>query len=43
MSINREVGKEDVVHIQWNITHPLKEWNNVICKNMGGPRECYIE
>ena len=32
------MDKEDIVYIQWNITHPYKEWNNAVCSNMDGPR-----
>ena len=24
---------------EWNITQPLKEWNNAIYSNMNGPRD----
>ena len=30
-------------HTQWNITQPLKEWNNVICSNMDGPRDYHTK
>ena len=40
MSIDREMDKEDVVYIQWNISHK-KEQNNAICSNMDGPRDCH--
>ena len=30
MSINRQMDKEDVVYIQWNITQPLKRKKNAI-------------
>ena len=44
MSIDREMDEEDVVHIYNRILliH-LREWNNAICSNMGGPRECHTE
>ena len=44
MSIDRGMNKEDVVHIYNGIlpSH-LKEWNNAICSNMNGPRECHTE
>ena len=44
MSINSGVGKEDVVHIYNGIflSHN-KEWNNVICSNMGGPRDYHTK
>ena len=34
MSIDRGMDKEDVVHIF------KKVWNNAICSNMDGPRDC---
>ena len=36
--------KEDVVHIYNGIllSHK-KEWNNAICSNMDGPRDCHTE
>ena len=39
MSINRGVDKEDVVHMYNGIllSHE-KQWNNVVCSNMNGPR-----
>ena len=44
MSINREMNKEDVVHIYSEIllSHK-KEQNNAICSNMDGPRDSHIE
>ena len=44
MFIHRRMGKEDVVHIYNGIllSH-WKEWNNAICSNMDGPRECHTE
>ena len=44
MSTDRWMGKEDVVHIYNGIllTHK-EEWNNVICSNMNGPRDCHTE
>ena len=44
MSIDRQMVKEDVVCI-YNIillSHE-KEWNNAICSNMDGPRDCHTE
>ena len=32
-------GQRCGAYIQWNITQPLKEWNNAICKNMDEPRD----
>ena len=44
MSINRGMDKEYVVYIYNGLLLILKkEWNNVICSNMDGPKECYIE
>ena len=44
VSIDRGMDKEDVVHIYNGIllSH-LKEWNNDICRNIDGPRECQAE
>ena len=42
MSIDRWMDKEDMVHIQRNISHK-KEQNNAICSNMNGPRDCHTE
>ena len=45
MSINRGLGKEDVVHIDM-VEYYLaikKEWNSAVCSNMNGPRERYTE
>ena len=40
MSINRQVDKEDVVHIYTGILlGHKKEWNNAIDSNMDGPRD----
>ena len=38
------IDKEDVVHIYNEIllSH-YKEWNNAICSNMEGPRDCHAE
>ena len=38
------MDKEDVVHIYNGIllSHK-KEWNNAICSNMDGPRDCHTE
>ena len=40
IAINRGIEKEDVVHIYNGIllSHK-KEWNNVICSSMVGPRD----
>ena len=44
MSIDRWMDKEDVAHIYHGIllSHK-KEWNNAICSNMDGPRDCDTE
>ena len=44
MSIDRWMDKEDVVHICNRIllSHK-KEWNNAICSDMDGPRDCHTE
>ena len=42
MPINRGMNKEDMISL-WNrilLIH-WKEWNNVICSNMNGPRESH--
>ena len=44
MSIDRWMDKEDVVHIYNGIllSHKI-EWNNAICSNMDGPRDCHTK
>ena len=43
MSINRGMDKEDVAYIPSGILlGHKKEWNYVICKDIGGPRDCHI-
>ena len=44
MSINREMNKEDVVHLYNRIwlTHK-KEWNSAICRDVDGPGDCHTE
>ena len=44
MPIDRKVNKEDVVHTHNGIllSHK-KEWNNAICSNMDGPKDCHTE
>ena len=38
MSIDREMDKKDVVHIDNGILHShKKEWNYAICNSMDGP------
>ena len=44
MSINRGMDKEYVVYIYNGLLLiPKKEWNNVICSNMDGPRDYRTE
>ena len=44
MSIHREMGKEDVVHIYNGILFShKKQQNNAICSNMYGPRNGHTE
>ena len=44
MSIDRWMHKEDVVHIYDGILlGHKKEWNNVICSNMDGPRDYHTK
>ena len=44
VSINREIDKDDVVHIHDGILLSLrKEWNCAICRDMDGPRDCHTE
>ena len=44
MSIDRGMDKEDVVHLNNGILLSHKrEWNNAICSNMDGPRDCHTE
>ena len=44
MSINGGMDKEDVAHIYNGIllSHE-KEWNNAICSDMDGPKDCHTE
>ena len=44
MSTDRGMNKEDVVHIYNGVllSHK-KEWNNAICNNMNGPKDCHTE
>ena len=40
MSINREMDKENIVHVYSGILlGHKKEWNNAICSYMKGPRD----
>ena len=34
----QKTGSRCGTYIQWNITQPLKIWNNATCNNMDGPR-----
>ena len=44
MSIDRWMDKENVVHIyNGMLVSHQKEWNNAICSNMNGPRDCHTE
>ena len=44
MSIDRQIDKEDVVHIYNGILlSNKKEQKNAICNNMDGPRDCQTE
>ena len=43
MSIDRGMGKEDVVYRQWDVTQLLKEENLAICSNMDGPRDYHTD
>ena len=44
MYIGRKMDKEDVIHIYNGIllSHQ-NEWNNAICSNLDGSRECHTE
>ena len=44
MSTDRGMDKEDVVYIYNGIlpSHK-KEWDNAICSNMDGPRDCHTK
>jgi len=43
MSINREMDKEDVVHMHNGILFSHKKGQNVICRNTDGPRDCHTD
>ena len=43
MPINRQMDKEDVVHIYNGILLSHKKINNVICSNMDEPRDCHTK
>ena len=43
MSIDRGMDKEDVhIHNGILLSHK-KEWNNAICSNMGGSKDCHTK
>ena len=39
----RRMDKEVVVHVYNRIVLSHKKWNNAICRNMDGPRDCHTE
>jgi len=42
--MNRELDKEDVVHIYNGVSLTLKKEDNwVICRDMEGPRDCHTD
>ena len=44
MPINRQMDKEDMVHIYNGILlNQKKEWNWVICRDVDGSRDCHTE
>ena len=44
MPMDRGMDKEDMVHTYNRILlGHQEEWNNAICSNMDGPRDCRIE
>ena len=44
MSINRGMDKENVVHVYDGVLLGYKkEWNNAICSDMDGPKDCHTE
>ena len=44
MSTDRWMNIEDMVHIYNGILFSYKrEWNNAICSNVDGPRDCFIK
>ena len=43
MSINGWKDKEDVVQYTMEYYSAIKKWNNAICSNMDGPRDCHTE
>ena len=44
MSINRGMDKENVVHVYDGVLLGYKKaWNNAICSDMDGPKDCHTE
>ena len=43
MAVAKGMDKDVITYIRWNITQPLKEWNNAMYDNMAGPREWHTE
>ena len=43
MSIDRWMGKEDLVYIYNGILLSHKEWNNAMCSNMDRPRDYHTK
>ena len=41
--LTRKMDKEVVVHVYNRIVLSHKKWNNAICRNMDGPRDCHTE
>ena len=43
-AVYREMnGQRCGIHIQWNVTEPQKEGNNVICNNTDEPRDYHTK
>ena len=43
ISIDRWMDKEDVAHIYNGTLLAIKKWNNAICSNIDGPRDCHTK
>ena len=41
MFIERGMDKEDVIYVQWTVSH--KKRNNTICSNVDGPRDYHTK
>ena len=41
--LTRGMDKEDAVHVYNRIVLSHKKWNNALCSNMDGPRDCHTE